>query len=74
MLTRNKKKEKHKNEPVISGTRQMKILSIRTAITSGNLTGILFYLMLNLIQREGNVLFESLHCTSPSLTRRTETS
>ena len=32
------------------------------------------YLMFNLIQREGNVLFETFYYTSPSFTRRTETS
>lgn len=75
MLTRNKNEEKHKNKPVFRYTSNENIIDIITSITSDSLTGILFYLMLyNLIQREGNVLFETLHCTSPSLTRRTETS
>ena len=58
MITRNKLEknpEERKNELVFRYTSNDNIIDIITSITSGSLAGIRFYLMLNLIQREGNV-------------------
>ena len=60
MITRNKLEknpEERKNELVFRYTSNDNIIDIITSITSGSLAGIRFYLMLNLIQREGNVWF-----------------